>query len=113
MIGLRRSRLLVIGLLAAGLLAGCGNGERTPVTPSAVGVHPAVTPRQAVQILANVDAAVVRGVSARDIAQFGGRVVGPERETLAAAIKVATVLKQNPVPPATPSKPRLLTTASG
>jgi hypothetical protein len=108
----RRAAELIALSAVLGLTA-CGGGDRTPAAPDAVGVHPAVTPRQAVQILANVDAAVVRGVTARDAAQFAGRVVGPERETLTAAIKVQTVLKQSPTAPPAPTKPRLMTTISG
>jgi hypothetical protein len=100
-------------MLAVLALAACGGGDLTPSTPDAVGVHPAVTPRQAVQILANVDAAVVRGMNARDVTQFAGRVVGPERDALAAAIKVQAVLKLSPTAPPAPSKPRLLTTTAG
>jgi hypothetical protein len=106
-------RRAAFALLAAFALAACGGGDRTPSVPDAVGRHPAVTPRQAVQILANVDAAVVRGMTARDATQFSGRVVGPEREALAAAIKVQTLLKLNPTSPPAPSKPRLLTTTAG
>lgn len=109
----RRRTALLAALLAGAVLAGCGDGSRTPSGTEPVGAHPAVTPRQAVQILANVDAAVVRGTTARDAAQFAGRVVGPEREVLIASIKVATVLKQSPVAPPAPSKPRLLVTTAG
>jgi hypothetical protein len=112
MTGNRRSRPLaavVAALVTAALIAGCG-GARTPSVPDEAGQHTAVSPRQAVMILGAVDAALVRATTARKVDAAGGRSVGPAREGLAATLRVQTVLRQTPVAPAAPTKPRLLLT---
>ena len=106
---MRRLRVLGV-ILAAALLAGCGGDVRTPSTPDRVGPHTVVTPRQAVMILGAVDAALVRAATARNIAAAGDRTIGPEREALTATIRVQSGLKQAPIAPAAPTRPRLLLT---
>jgi hypothetical protein len=103
---------MVPGLLTA-LITACGAGPMTPSSPEAGGVHPGVTPRQAVQVLGIVDAVLVRASTARDATLFGNRVIGPAKEAMAASIKVQSALKMAPYTPASPSKPRLLLTAAG
>jgi hypothetical protein len=95
--------------VGAVLVAGCG-GARTPSTPDEAEAHTAVTPRQAVMILGAVDAGLVRAATARNIDAAGGRTLGPAREGLAATIRVQSVLKQAPLAPAAPTKPRLMLT---
>lgn len=98
--------------MVAGLLAGCG-GDRVPASPAAGGPHPAVTPRQAVQIVSSVDAALVRAVRSRDAGQLAPRAVGPAQEELRAGIAVQAALRQEPTVPPTPGTPRLLLTLAG
>jgi hypothetical protein len=112
MTGRRRTRPaagLLAGLLTVALVAGCG-GARTPSVPDDAKEHTAVSPRQAVMILGAVDAALVRAATARSADAAGGRAVGPAKEGLTARIRVQAALKQAPVPPSAPTKPRLLLT---
>ena len=110
---LRRTALAVAAVALAVTASACGTDARVPPAPDPGGAHIAVTPRQAVQILASVDAALVRAVEARDPAQAGARATGPARDALAASITVQAALKQTPSVPPAPGTPRLMLTLAG
>jgi hypothetical protein len=102
-----------VAALSAALLGGCGVGPLKPVDPDPGGARPVVTPRQALQILGTLDATLVRAAASKDVTQFGGRVVGPEQQLLAASYQVLKVLQQPAVAPPAPNRPRLLLPTAG
>lgn len=105
----RGGAVLVAGLL---VLGGCGDDVRRPSVPDDAGPHPAVTPRQAAMILGAVDAALVRAVTARNMAAAGSRALGPAREALNASIAVDRALERTSPAPPSPTTPKLLLTRS-
>ena len=95
-------------------LAGCtASSHQVADPPADTSAHPVVALGQAGSVLNAVQAALVRGVTAKDTAStVDARLVGPFRDLELAQARIAAELKTKAATPSTVQQPRLIVASS-
>jgi hypothetical protein len=103
-------RIALAGVLGVGTLSACaGSGRQVSDPPPARATYPVVAAGQAGSVLDAVDAALVRGVTAKDTAStVDARLLGPYQELELANAKIAAARKKDPPKPARMRRLRLI-----